>query len=358
MNTFRGDIFIDREDEIKFFIDYFNQLPKEILFVYGPKSSGKTTLIEYVIEEKLLKGKKFWKDSNYWVKYINLRRKFITNYDSFLYAILEITEENESEAINKEYEINLKIIKINRKVMDRVRKREIDFFDVLINEIKKISRKQKAIFIIDEIQTLEDMYINGERELLKEFLNFCVSLTKELHISHVVILSSNTVFIDRIYNDARLKKASEFLLVDNLGYDVVREWLEDEGFSEWEIELVWEYLGGAIPRISRLLRKREIMRSKFDLRSYLEKEAFLAYTEIVDYLNRGRFSEKEIKIFDEIALSILEKGYFVVRRNMEEYMGVIDKWAGREILFYDPLALKVVGNDRTYEKGMEILLNE
>ena len=326
------------------------------MWIYGPKSTGKTTLIEYVIEEKLLKGKKFWKDSNYWVKYINLRRKFITNYDSFLYAILEITEENESEAINKEYEINLKIIKINRKVMDRVRKREIDFFDVLINEIKKISKKQKAIFIIDEIQTLEDMYINGERELLKEFLNFCVSLTKELHISHVVILSSNTVFIDRIYNDARLKKASEFLLVDNLGYDVVREWLEDEGFSEWEIELVWEYLGGAIPRISRLLRKREIMRSKFDLRSYLEKEAFLAYTEIVDYLNRGRFSQKEIKIFDEIALSILEKGYFVVRRNMEEYMGVIDKWAEREILFYDPLTLKVIGNDRTYEKGIEILL--
>jgi len=59
---FRGKQFIDREEEINFFISYFNQLPEQILFVYGPKSSGKTTLIEYVVEEKLLKGKKFWKD--------------------------------------------------------------------------------------------------------------------------------------------------------------------------------------------------------------------------------------------------------------------------------------------------------
>jgi len=57
---------------------------------------------------------------------------------------------------------------------------------------------------------LRDIYINSERELLKEFLNFCVSLTKEKHLSHVVILTSNTVFIERIYIDARMKKTSVF----------------------------------------------------------------------------------------------------------------------------------------------------
>jgi hypothetical protein len=164
------------------------------------------------------------------------------------------------------------------------------------------------------------------------------------------------VFIDRIYNDAKLKLTGKFRKIGHLEYHIVKKWLETEKFKESEIELVWEYCDGAIPRINRVLSEKKIMRSKFDLRSYLKEEAFLAYTEIVDCLNRGRFSQKEIKIFDEIALSILEKGYFAVRRNMEEYMGVIDKWAEREILFYDPLTLKVVGNDRTYEKGMEILL--
>ncbi len=47
--------------------------------------------------------------------------------------------------------------------------------------------------VIDEIQSLEDVYGNGEKELLKEFLNFCVALTKETHLSHVIMLSSNTI---------------------------------------------------------------------------------------------------------------------------------------------------------------------
>ncbi len=80
-----------------------------------------------------------------------------------------------------------------------------------MSEIQDIAKKKTPIIIIDEIQTLEDIYINSNRDLLKEFLNFCVRLTKELHLSHVTILSSNTIFIDRIYNDARLKKNQQIL---------------------------------------------------------------------------------------------------------------------------------------------------
>ena len=54
IETYRGVPFVDREDEIEFFIDWFSDPPQRILFVYGPKSSGKTTVIEYVIEKKLL----------------------------------------------------------------------------------------------------------------------------------------------------------------------------------------------------------------------------------------------------------------------------------------------------------------
>ena len=79
--------------------------------------------------------------------------------------------------------------------------------------------------IIDEIQKLEDVYINDKRELLKEFLNFCVSLTKEKHLSHVLILSSNTIFIERIYNDAKLKETSRFKKIDHLSKEKVQEWL-------------------------------------------------------------------------------------------------------------------------------------
>jgi len=34
----------------------------------------------------------------------------------------------------------------------------------------------------------------------------------------------------------------------------------------------------------------------------------------------------------------------------------LQAWAEKEILFYDPMELRVTGNSRVYEKGMEILL--
>jgi AAA+ ATPase superfamily predicted ATPase len=49
---FRNYPFIDRE-EVKFLKEFFEKEPSRILFLYGPKSTGKTTLIEYVIENEL-----------------------------------------------------------------------------------------------------------------------------------------------------------------------------------------------------------------------------------------------------------------------------------------------------------------
>ena len=52
IETYRGAPFVDREEEIEFFVDWFDDVPQRILFVYGPKSSGKTTVIEYYIAPK------------------------------------------------------------------------------------------------------------------------------------------------------------------------------------------------------------------------------------------------------------------------------------------------------------------
>ena len=97
IETYRGVPFIDREEEIEFFIDWFNEPPQRILFVYGPKSSGKTTVIEYVIEKKLLRENKRKKKSKYWVKYLNLREALIASYGSFLDTFFVEVKEEESE---------------------------------------------------------------------------------------------------------------------------------------------------------------------------------------------------------------------------------------------------------------------
>lgn len=354
--NFRQKELIDRGKEINFLLNWFNKIPDEILWIYGPKSSGKTTLVEYVIENELFED--FWglkPKENYWVKYMNLRRYLIANYNNFIEAFIQPKEEKEKkeEALNARFSIG--IFEIKASILNEIRERKKDLFKVLISNLQEIGRDKRIIIVIDEIQTLEDIYIGDNRELLKEFLNFCVSLTKELHIAHVVILSSNTVFIERIYNDARLKVTSRFYKIDHLDRDTTEEWLKKEGFSEDEIELIWEYLGGCIPLIQRMMRDRHEFST---LKEYLEHQKWLAYTEIVHFINfSGKITKEERKLFKDIAEEIVKKGFFTPN-DTDRYRITIEKFAQVEILFFDPLSLNIIGNNRLYEKGMEILFEK
>ncbi|WP_022670081.1 ATP-binding protein [Hippea alviniae] len=351
--TFRNKKLIDRDKEINFFLDWFNQLPELILWVYGPKSSGKTTLIEYVVEKELFEDFENLKPKgNWWVKYINLRGYLVSNYNSFLEAILTPQKEGKKEE-KLSASFNIGVFNIKAELLNEVKNKEKDLFKVLMEEIQNRTKKNRQpIIIIDEIQTLEDIYINGDRELLKEFLNFCVRLTKETHLSHVVILSSNTVFIDRIYNDAKLKKTSKFFKVDHLDKSIVVEWLSSEGYTEEEINLIYDYLGGCIPDIQRMMFEKKEFKT---LKEYLEHRAFLAYTEMVDLLtNEEDFNKR--KIFKEIAKEIVKNGRFIAKEELPtQVKKIINFYAEKEILFYDPLTLEVKGNSRIYEKGMEKL---
>lgn len=346
VETYRGVPFIDREEEIEFFVDWFNKVPQRVLWVYGPKSSGKTMVIEYVIEKRLLPQKKWW------IKYFNMRETLITSYNSFLDTFFVDVRNDDVE---KEGRIGINVIGFKAEVLERVRRKQENLFKVFIAKIKEILESgRRPILIIDEIQKLRDLYMengNGEREFLKEFLNFCVRLTKETHLSHVVILTSNTVFTERIYNDARMKKTSQFYKVDHLSFEKVKEWLRLEGFSEGEIEFVWGYLGGCI---SDLLKAIEVKRQGRDLKEFLEREAWLAYTEIDEFL--AVFNDEEVEFFTKVAEEIVKRGYYSIRGLKEDKRKFLQMWAEKEILFYDPLELRVVPNSRIYAKGLEILL--
>ncbi len=291
IETYRRAPFVDREDEEKFLVEWFSEVPQKILWVYGPKSSGKTTVISYVVDNYLVKDKRFW------VKYFNLRRLIINSYESFLDSFFISSEKGESERVGK---IEINVFGFKAEVWKKIKNRELNLFKMFIDELEKINKKgKKCVLIVDEIQKLRDVYIknsNGERELLKEFLNLCVSLTKELHLSHVVILTSNTVFIERIYNDARMKETSRFKKIDHLDKEQVFKWLQKEGFTKNEIELVWEYYGG---NISRLLEAIKVKRKGEDLKEFLKHEAWLAYAEIVDYLTE--FNDDEVEFFRNVA---------------------------------------------------------
>ena len=350
---FRNYPFIDREEEIKFLKEFFEDKPSRILFLYGPKSTGKTTLIEYVIENELFNDFKLFKSKKYNVKYINFRRKLISNYKSFIDSL--VTKEDKSLDEKLSASINLAIFKLNSEVFEKVKEKEIDLFDALIDEFKKSNKKN--ILIIDEIQVLEDIYINGDKELLKEFLNFCVALTKEMHLSHVVILTSNTIFLNRLYNDAKLKATSDFVLIDHPDIKVARKLLEDLEYNNEQIDLIIEYFGSAISYLLYTYMMVKPTDSIEKLKEFLEKEKLNALNQIRDLFRRKKkynLPTNAKEKFLVIAKDIVKTGEFRLDNSEdEELMDVIDVFCEREILFFDPQTGIITPNSRIYLKAME-----
>ena len=154
---FREKRLIDREKEIEFFKGWFEKLPKEILWVYGPKSTGKTTLIEYIIERELFDDFKLFKSEKYNIKYIDFRAKMIGNYDMFLQSLITPN----GVEIDVTSSINLGIFKMDIKRYKAIQDKRLNFFDELLEEFHNSNKKN--ILVIDEIQKLEDIYIDKDK---------------------------------------------------------------------------------------------------------------------------------------------------------------------------------------------------
>ncbi|MDQ7033061.1 MAG: ATP-binding protein [Desulfonauticus sp.] len=346
IKEFRGVDFIDREKEIEFFLNYFKQEPERIMWIYGPKSTGKTTLIEYIVENYLLKNK------DYNVKYINFRGKMIANYDNFVDAFIKPKDSPFFK--NLSVSVNFHFLKVDSKLYEGIKKREFDFFEAVQEEFLNSSPNQKNILIIDEIQTLQDIYLNGNRLLLNEFLNFCVRLTKETHLSHVLILTSNTIFLNEIYNNAKMKVTSDFKLIDHFGYEEIKTWLinKDLGFRDEDIDLIYDYLGGSVAHIKKLIDFRNEYSS---LQEQLDEMTEIAENEIDFFIQKNTLIKDDIERFQFVAKIIIANGYFD-HKKYKGYIDIVSRFADVEILFYDPVKNITTANSRIYVKAFEKIL--
>ena len=73
--------FYDREREIREIVNILNNRPDLITFIYGPINSGKTELINHLVDRL---GDEFV------VFYINLRERMIRDFSDFIEALFEI----------------------------------------------------------------------------------------------------------------------------------------------------------------------------------------------------------------------------------------------------------------------------
>ncbi|WP_456418755.1 ATP-binding protein, partial [Methanocaldococcus infernus] len=182
--------------------------PNSILFVYGPKSSGKSTVIRRVIKEL--------EDSDIVFFYYNLREYATPTKEEFL----SIFFEKGKKYVRNELMIDIKVFKFaTEKEWDENIKLNDVFRKIKENINTVVKEGKKPVLVIDELQKLKNIYFNGEKSLLNELFNLFVSLTKMEHLSHVICLTSDTLFIEEIYQNSTLENASEYYLID---------WLEKE----------------------------------------------------------------------------------------------------------------------------------
>jgi len=246
--------FHDRVGETKEIMDTLDSEPSLITFVYGPINSGKTALITHLIEEL---------PEDYVVFYVNLRGKFISNYDDFVRALFKLDREKKEykEILKTISEVSLKSLKftgipITEGVLDLFFRDKTydDVFEFLEDYFTEISENKVPVLIIDELQKIGDVKINTH--LIYELFNLFIRLTKELHLCHVFAVSSDSLFIGRVYSEAMLSERCKYLIVDDFDYERTMDFLEAYGWDEYEKEIAWRYVGGKPVSLVRLINEK------------------------------------------------------------------------------------------------------
>ena len=234
--------FHDRERETGEIMSILDSEPSLITFVYGPINSGKTTLISHLIKEL---------PDEYVPFYVNLRGRFITDYEDFLNVLFEIDEEGEVGNVTEYAKSILKDlgavsgipipINLFEQIFEKKDKSK-DMFKYMEQFFVEISKKRTPVLIIDELQVVGDIKIDGL--LMYKLFNFFIRLTKELHLCHIFAVSSDSLFIEQVYREAMLQGRSRHLLVDDFSEGTTMDFLEGYEFTDVEKELVWDYCGG------------------------------------------------------------------------------------------------------------------
>jgi AAA+ ATPase superfamily predicted ATPase len=366
--------FINRQAELAYLNSWIEERPEQILFLYGPKSSGKTTLIYRFIEDHLVDKQKFS------IKHFNLRKVLIVNYEDFLDRFFQVEEAGEqSSSQTRQYDI--KVFKLTVESQERIKKRQLDPFDVMEAELKALNKNGiKPLIIIDELQALDFIYFNSQRELIKELINFFVAMTKESHLCHVLMSSSDGYFIEKLYNDSKLKKTSKLFEVDYLPKEDIVYWLNnlekeskisDYVLTDDQIEYIWYHFGGSIWEISTLLgdflriskdgkvpdeeMQGVIAKYMVQARSYFEEYAALDASR-TELLREVLDSIRSVGCAKEAYMErMLRENIFQDKDSLQKELHYLVR---QNFLYYNPTLAEYKLQGRSMEIGLEMYLCE
>ena len=235
--------FYNRDKETMELTRILSTDPTLITFVYGPINSGKTELITNLIKN-LPKSQK--------VFYINLRGRFISNYDEFIQVLFDVEHEARYERIKEFLKPVANVlpesysgIPIPKDLFLKLfKEKEVEDAFVYIENVLRAFYKDDhpPVLVIDELQVIGDLKVDDL--LIYKLFNFFVRLTKEKHLAHVFVATSDSLFLEQVYTEAMLSGRCRYLLVDDFDYETTRAFLKGHGFTDSEMAMAWEYCGG------------------------------------------------------------------------------------------------------------------
>ncbi len=350
--------FINRETELRDLKLFIDKEPSEILFIHGPKSSGKTTLL-YKLFEQLDKEQKLD------IKFLNLREVSTEfsddyNYRDFLHMLFSVEDKSERKG-KLSAGINVGVFKIDSEIDRKIKERRVEPFKIMKQEFISLRKKGiKPILIIDELQALDKIYMNNgrDRRLIIELFNFFVALTKESHLAHIIIASSDGYFIDRVYTDSKLKKTSKFYKIDYLSKKDVMEWLlnlekysriKDYTLTREDAEKIWDLVGGSMWEIQDILS--ELFHATLDniVQSYKRKVRSI----IVDYVIKPEQKEMEKILRRFVDRDELSKEEI----NWEEEK-LLREMVRQNILYFDPTEARYYPQGKSFHHGIRLYFKD
>ena len=348
MKDFKLDVaFIDRTDEMAELRNYLENRPNSILFLYGPKSSGKTTLMYRLFNQ-------MEQERGYDINFLNLRKIFLASYDDFIDAFFKSAEHDNGIRTGTRRQYSLfGLFKLDAFTERMLRKKQEDPFLVMEREFQRLQKKDiQPVIIIDEFHKLDGLYMpDKQKRLIVELMNFFVAMTKESHLCHVIIASSDAFFIEQVYVDSKLRKTSKFMKLDYLEKEDVFAWLSDirkynkvreYTLGREDIELIWDTVGGSAWEIYYILE--QLFRHSLDeILARIKREKVAMIADWVDYEDMEERRALLSRFVEENPID---------RRKLTGMRNLLGQAVRDNILYYDPVEGEYGIQGRSLEWGI------
>jgi len=340
--------FHDREREIDEIKRILSFRPDSIYFVYGPINSGKSSLMDEVVKRL---------PEDYVVFFIDLRAQIVSNVEDF-YDVLFSYEVGLTRRITKFSDVISYLISsavkyffgfpLPEKLVGKVlqKNKPKNAFTYIFTILRELNAKgKKPVIVMDELQTIGDLKIDGP--LIYQLFNFFVTITKRHHLSHVFAITSDSLFLEKVYNEAMLHGRCDYLLVDDFDYDTTVEFLRKYGFNEDEVELTWNHFGGKPVYLVKAIKNKhrlkefceEVLEDRFSSILYrfkaLKRENENVFQRVITLLKQFEKSEtaKCDEISDEVVWTVKNNILFLdPRKRLLKPQSRLDLLAIRKLL--------------------------